>query len=460
MAAIRFVELARNGINPVFDSRSIRIGRKDREHPEDVPDVNLELDMQVTRILHCRLYFKDGKWFVADCGSRNGTFVNGRRIENGAEIAVDYGTPVCTGNTSWLILPAEWLFVRHGGVIIYGYADNILSYARYHCGKKNFDRLVIKNTGKSRSKKLIIRFECGGYFIPAELNIRELGINEEITVDVPERLINVHILKKQKEAARTYMKVEIISIGEKSTYAGEMFVLGSRDLLFEKDSWHILAAYVSPSDRLAKGIVKGAEAVLRDSTEYGSYNGILRSGDPQTEVCLLKAVYDYLSMNNDISYKKPDLRYIEGTGIRYQKIGRINSRMHKDGETAEGDATCLDLALIFASCLENIGLCPLVFLMGDSQGAPLHAFAGCWTGASPGLRPLIYDTGYIENEISAGHILPVECTGITGLNGVSNFEEAVASAKGQYKKGGMGLRRGYWRAAPSLRPDHPDGLCL
>ncbi|MBC8531378.1 FHA domain-containing protein [Gehongia tenuis] len=41
-------------------------------------DVNVE-DASISRS-HCRIYFKQGKWYVEDAGSRNGTFLNGKKV--------------------------------------------------------------------------------------------------------------------------------------------------------------------------------------------------------------------------------------------------------------------------------------------------------------------------------------------------------------------------------------------
>ena len=44
-------------------------------------DVILPYDSQVSR-QHTRLIFKDGKWYVQDLDSRNGTYVGGQRIDH------------------------------------------------------------------------------------------------------------------------------------------------------------------------------------------------------------------------------------------------------------------------------------------------------------------------------------------------------------------------------------------
>jgi DNA-binding NtrC family response regulator len=56
------------------DSKPVTIGR---DPARDVP-----VDDDLCSRLHCRVWFDGQAWRVEDCGSRNGTFLNSRRIEN------------------------------------------------------------------------------------------------------------------------------------------------------------------------------------------------------------------------------------------------------------------------------------------------------------------------------------------------------------------------------------------
>ncbi|MFN8633047.1 MAG: hypothetical protein U0893_04270, partial [Chloroflexota bacterium] len=75
-------------------------------------------------------------------------------------------------------------------------------------------------------------------------------------------------------------------------------------------------------------------------------------------------------------------------------------------EHRAGEGTCIDLALLFAGCLEHLGFQPLVAIL--DLGTWRHALVGCARGTEPGLEPLILDA----NRLRAG-ALWVDPTGCT-----------------------------------------------
>lgn len=56
---------------------------------------------------HLRLFFRDGKWYVVDVGSRNGTFVDGEDIRGREPLEVREGMDVVLGLTTIRILGFE-----------------------------------------------------------------------------------------------------------------------------------------------------------------------------------------------------------------------------------------------------------------------------------------------------------------------------------------------------------------
>ncbi|MDO4888530.1 MAG: FHA domain-containing protein [Actinomycetaceae bacterium] len=62
------------------------------------PDSALVLDDTYSSSRHARFYQSDGRWWVEDLESTNGTFVSGQRINTPTPIA--QGTPVVIGRTT------------------------------------------------------------------------------------------------------------------------------------------------------------------------------------------------------------------------------------------------------------------------------------------------------------------------------------------------------------------------
>lgn len=62
------------------------------------PECALVLDDEFASGRHARIFLHDGAWCVEDLGSTNGTFVDNRRLEGGAQPLAE-GTPLRIGNT-------------------------------------------------------------------------------------------------------------------------------------------------------------------------------------------------------------------------------------------------------------------------------------------------------------------------------------------------------------------------
>ena len=83
--------------------------------------------------------------------------------------------------------------------------------------------------------------------------------------------------------------------------------------------------------------------------------------------------------------------------------------------------TCIDLAVLYAACLEAAGLFPVIFI---TRG---HAFGGYYTQEIHGEATLVTEANSVANLVELGTLAPVE---LTGLNPGSSldFRQAKASA--------------------------------
>ena len=85
--------------------------------------------------------------------------------------------------------------------------------------------------------------------------------------------------------------------------------------------------------------------------------------------------------------------------------------------------TCLDTSLLIASCLEEIGIYPIVLLLKG------HAMVGAWL--TPNVFPQVIcdDASYLLKEMADGNnnLVVLASTAITSSAGIS-FEDAVSMA--------------------------------
>lgn len=106
----------------------------------------------------------------------------------------------------------------------------------------------------------------------------------------------------------------------------------------------------------------------------------------------------------------------------YEVIGQRVRLPHIVLEQKMG--TCLDLSLLYAACLEAVGLFPiLVFIKG-------HAFCGCHLEGETFADCVVDDVSAIEKRIVAGaeELLLVECTDFVD-GGELDFDRALKHGK-------------------------------
>jgi hypothetical protein len=121
----------------------------------------------------------------------------------------------------------------------------------------------------------------------------------------------------------------------------------------------ILAAFVQPNDPAVTRIARQASDLLRQSGKPDGMEGYQQSKARAWEQA--QAIWGAVC-RLDIRYINPPPSFVAG-GQRIRSPERI---------VEERLGTCLDLAVLFAACLEYVGLRPLIVLQRE------HAFAGLW----------------------------------------------------------------------------------
>lgn len=85
-----------SALDVMLTSSTVTIGRG--------TDRDILLDAGTVSRRHCTLRFRAGRWYVEDDRSPNGTFVNGTRLPDGAEVALQSGDRIGVGDDVLLML--------------------------------------------------------------------------------------------------------------------------------------------------------------------------------------------------------------------------------------------------------------------------------------------------------------------------------------------------------------------
>lgn len=173
----------------------------------------------------------------------------------------------------------------------------------------------------------------------------------------------------------------------------------------------ILASFVTPNHPAIAPIIKRASEILDTWSINGAIDGYL-SGSPEKVKYLMAAIFEAIK-EYQVSYCWLPASYSAG-GQRIRLAHTILG-----GKLA----CCLDMACLYAGCLEASGLNPIVIIQND------HAFAGCHMINRLMQDPSTDDASLLTKLCADGinEMLVVETTSV--LDGcIRPFDEAVALA--------------------------------
>ena len=185
------------------------------------------------------------------------------------------------------------------------------------------------------------------------------------------------------------------------------------------NQWHgadsypqLLSSFITPNHPCIAPIVKRASEQmfrLTGSTSFGGYS----CGYKEIVCQQIKAIYQALS-EEGISYSLSAPSF-EETGQRIRlACDVVNDKL----------GNCMDLTLLFAACLEYIGLNTLLVLEQS------HIYLGVWLVPDSHIRSIDDDITFLLKKSAEGidDILLVESTSFAQVDDIT-FEDAVASAE-------------------------------
>lgn len=174
----------------------------------------------------------------------------------------------------------------------------------------------------------------------------------------------------------------------------------------------IITAFVTPNHPKISEVIRDASGILKKWTNNSAFTGY-QTRNPNNVKLQMAAIYTALQMQG-IAYNNPP--------ASYEVIGQRVRLPYMVLEQRQG--TCLDLAVLYAACLESVGLFPLLFFIKG------HAFSGCWLEEETFADCMVDDVSAIEKRIITGaeEILLVECTDFVSGNKV-DFDKALKHGK-------------------------------
>ena len=269
---------------------------------------------------------------------------------------------------------------------------------------------VVNNTSLDcLNSKLKITFSlyC---FIMNEVIIDEIEPFEEIKLRIPFLKVDKLYIESLQEIETAFIKFELIDEQDKvlcsNEYSFKVLPLSQPSKMINNDL-RLYAKFVTPLANKVKQVTLNALKYNDDNAiityqHYGEnkYNDMLKEAK-----ALYNALHDW-----GIAYQNPP-----AGGIYTQRV-RMPEEVLKNRK-----GTCLDLAILFAACLEEVGFHSiLVFIEG-------HAYSGFFLEDNYSFpNGIEYNCGNVFN-VSRGDmrkIVLVECTAFTATNNYS-FQDAI-----------------------------------
>lgn len=189
------------------------------------------------------------------------------------------------------------------------------------------------------------------------------------------------------------------------------------------DTYEYLPAFIDPEASVVKELWKAADPrIVRD------YDGETASRGQNVSAYVM-ALYQAMRALR-INYIQPPTSPVGPIGRRLS-----GQRVRSPAEVVKDQrGTCHDLALLFAACMEHIGLYPIVVLVR------CHTFVGYWNRTSDRENYwktergwLIHRKQVLQKYVDTGAIVLIESTEVTGPRDVS-FEQACVSGRERLDK--------------------------
>jgi len=287
-----------------------------------------------------------------------------------------------------------------------------VNYAIVHNNVPVCSKIEVGNTTSADIRNFQLFVE-GEYICPASSSVySSLGVG--CTMYVKDLEVKPDPRKLSQLTERISSSFDIVVKADGAELARQSFSIS----LMAFDQWlgttlmpQTLASFIMPNVPEVNALVVKAAAVLKAQTGSSSLTGYL-SGDINTVLQQVAAVYKALC-NEGIIYRVAP--------PSYEAIGQ---RINLPAQVLKGKiGNCIELTILMASVLENIGLHPIVII---AQG---HAYLGVWLVEDSYSHSIGDDASFLEKKASKGisEIAVIECTSITSEG--CSFEDAV--------KGGM-----------------------
>ena len=287
-----------------------------------------------------------------------------------------------------------------------------INYAIYNNNIPTCMECTLTNHDDRVWKDISIKIE-GQDISSREIHIDEVAAGEIVAINELNISPKIERLIELTEAVHSPFKLTV-SIGGEVALEREFSIY-----LMSYDQWcgstimpELLSSFVIPNNPLISRVISNASRHLENFSGSSSFDEY-QTQNPNRVRMQVAALYEALREESIIYVSCP--ASFEDYGQRVRLADKVlNEKL----------GTCLDLTLLYASCMEAVGIHPILVLKNG------HIFVGAWLIDSIYSSPVSDDISYLVKESSDGinEMVFVESTLITSSAPVS-FDEAAGKAQ-------------------------------
>jgi hypothetical protein len=248
-----------------------------------------------------------------------------------------------------------------------------LNYSLLHNDRTPFKTFFIEKPlpGRLPPLQIEVALEVGDEFCRCRFS-EELP-DTEASIELAPRIrlpLVAGLLRQCTESLRTNLYIKVVCGGRLLRESSErVTVLPADEWRDDGEDHRWLPSFVLPRDPAVLKVIDAAQRYLRTllddcSAGFDGYQRLFHDDSNAADVVdpQVQAIWAALQHDLPVNYINPPPSYTSQS-----------QRLRSPSEVFRGRAaTCIDLALLFASCLEFVGIYPVVFLISG------HAFPGYW----------------------------------------------------------------------------------
>lgn len=279
-----------------------------------------------------------------------------------------------------------------------------LLYSMYSNGKEQLiDDVIIVNQSNKVLKKVAFEAKFTSNILsPVSVLLGDVPAGEKMNFEVEDPAIDIEKLEMLTEIETCTATYTLLVNGKPIAEAT------GRITICPYNQWNaaliLLPAYMTPNHPNIISVLRNASKWMLVNGMNPSLEGYQSDGKRVEE--MVGAVYNAVKEAN-IIYSNPPASFFGPQRIRLCET-----------VFEQKFATCMDMTILFASCLESFGLHPVLIT------APGHIFAGVWLTSKGKLQePVLSDVKLIQKYIEDGQLVAVECTAMNAGKDIS-YEDA------------------------------------